>query len=49
MDTFKMKHKFYYKNINNQSNYFFKKACNTCICMNKFKIKHNFYLKSINN
>ena len=24
MDTFKIKHNFYYKNINNWSNYFFK-------------------------
>ena len=43
--AFKIKHNFYYKNINNYSNYFLKKACNVCIHMDTFKIKHNFYHK----
>ena len=46
MDIFKIKQKFYYKNINNQSNYYLKKkTCNTCIRIDTFKIKHNFYIK----
>ena len=50
IDAFKIKHNFYYKNINNQSIYNNKKiVCNICIHMNKIKIKHNFYYKNINN
>ena len=50
MDTFKIKHNFYYKNINNYSNILLKKiACIICIRMDTFKIKHNFYYKNINN
>ena len=50
IDTFKIKHNFYYKNINNYSNILLKKiACIICIRMDTFKIKHNFYYKNINN
>ena len=55
IDAFKIKYNFYYKNINNQSNYFFQKQHLThtyvyiCICIDTFKIKHNFYNKNINN
>ena len=31
MNAFKIKQNFYYKNINNYSNYYLKKTCNTCI------------------
>ena len=50
IDTFKIKHNFYYKNINNYSNILLKKiACIICIRMDTFKINYNFYYKNINN
>ena len=48
-DAFKIKHNFYYKNINNYSNILKKIACNICIRMDTFNIKHNSYYKNINN
>ena len=42
MDAFKIKHNFYYKNMNNQSNYLKEIACNTCICMDTFKLNPIF-------
>ena len=47
MNAFKIKYNFYYKNVNNQSNFLKKKITySTCIRMDAFKIKHN---KNINN
>ena len=35
-DAFKIKHNFFYKNINNLSNYFLKIACYSYICINTY-------------
>ena len=51
MDTFKIKHNFYNKNIHIISQLIKKKkrACNMYIYMDTFKIKHKLYHKNINN